>query len=325
MHGSAVPRPPARGRRWPHTGAPPRPCWSRDPLSTTTTLNPAGTVGSRSSRAAASSRHGSTRSHTVSTSATVGRSGVRETALPPYELVTPFCRGSRGPVAHLGSAPCRPRPRFALPGSAPFSRGGPALVGFGAPHWLDWAVAARAPRNASPHEVPPLHGLWRPKLFGPGTIPAVLVGPPGLAVRRRPGRPARRGAGCCSRRTPASLAWMLSLALVDGSRGLSRSLGNPYEYLRTAREVGSVAHPPRDLRRPDPLRRRGQLAHPRGGTPTRDAAVLRRPREGGAGRRPGRRGRGHRAGGVDGGRGAGHAAGAGRRGGRRDARRRSWC
>ena len=67
---------------------------SRDPLSTTTTSNPAGTVGSRSSRAAASSRHGSTRSHTVSTSATVGRSGVRETALPPYELVTPSCRAS---------------------------------------------------------------------------------------------------------------------------------------------------------------------------------------------------------------------------------------
>ncbi len=37
-----------------------------------------------------------------------------------------------------------------------------------------------------------------------------------------------------------SLAWLLSLALVDGSRGLSRSLGNPYEYLRTAREVGNV-------------------------------------------------------------------------------------
>ena len=49
------------------------------------------------------------------------------------------------------------------------------VLAFGLPSWLDWHVAARAPRNASPHEVPPLHGLWRPKLFGPGTVPAVLM------------------------------------------------------------------------------------------------------------------------------------------------------
>ena len=48
------------------------------------------------------------------------------------------------------------------------------------------------------------------------------------------------GAGCCSRRTPARWRGCSSLALVDGTRGLSRSLGNPYEYLRTARDVGSV-------------------------------------------------------------------------------------
>ncbi len=113
------------------------------------------------------------------------------------------------------------------------------VVGFGAPHWLDWSVAARAPRNASPHEVPPLHGLWRPKLFGPGTLPAVLIGVLGW-----------RYAASLADRLPwprlllasygGSLAWLMSLALVDGTRGLSRSLGNPYEYLRTAREVGSV-------------------------------------------------------------------------------------
>ena len=115
------------------------------------------------------------------------------------------------------------------------------LMGFGVPHWLDWSVAARAPRNASPLEVPPLHGLWRPKLFGPGTLPAVLVGVLGW-----------RYAATLAERLPwrqlllasyaGSLSWLLSLALVDGSRGLSRALGNPYEYLRTAREVGSV-HP----------------------------------------------------------------------------------
>ncbi|MBW1279610.1 hypothetical protein, partial [Escherichia coli] len=36
------------------------------------------------------------------------------------------------------------------------------------------------------------------------------------------------------------LAWMVSLALVDGEAGLTRVLGNPYEYLPTAREVDSV-------------------------------------------------------------------------------------
>jgi hypothetical protein len=113
------------------------------------------------------------------------------------------------------------------------------LVGFGAPHWLDWDVASRAPRNASPHQVPPLHGLWRPKLFGPGTLPAVALALLGW-----------RYAAALAERLPwrhllaasyaGSLAWLLSLALVDGTDGLSRALGNPYEYLRTAREVGDV-------------------------------------------------------------------------------------
>jgi len=113
------------------------------------------------------------------------------------------------------------------------------LVGFGAPHWMDWDVAPRAPRNASPHEVPPLHGLWRPTLFGPGTVPAVLLAllgwrcAAGLAERL-----SWRGLLLAS--YAASLAWLFSLALVDGTKGLSRVLGNPYEYLRTAREVGDV-------------------------------------------------------------------------------------
>ena len=113
------------------------------------------------------------------------------------------------------------------------------LAAFGLPHWLDWDVAARAPRSAAPGEVPPLHGLWRPKLFGPGTVPAVLLAllgwryAAGLADRL----PWRR---LLLASYAASLAWLLSLALVDGSKGLSRSLGNPYEYLRTARQVGSV-------------------------------------------------------------------------------------
>ncbi|GAB3261077.1 hypothetical protein [Nocardioides dilutus] len=114
------------------------------------------------------------------------------------------------------------------------------VLAFGLPHWLDWEVFARAPRNASPDEVPPLHGRWEPKLFGPGTLPAVAVALLGW-----------RYAADLAARLPwrllllasyaASLAWLLSMALVDGTDGLSRVLGNPYEYLVTAREVDDVS------------------------------------------------------------------------------------
>ncbi|MBJ7357738.1 hypothetical protein [Nocardioides sp.] len=113
-------------------------------------------------------------------------------------------------------------------------------LAFGLPHWLDWEVFARAPRNASSREVPPLHGLWQPTLFGPGTIPAVVVALLGW-----------RYAADLSARLPwprlvlasyaVSLAWLLSLALVDGTSGISRVLGNPYEYLETARSVDDVS------------------------------------------------------------------------------------
>ena len=113
------------------------------------------------------------------------------------------------------------------------------VLAFSLPHLLDWEVASRAPRNASPDEVPPLHGLWRPKAFGPGTLPAIAIALLGW----------RYGAQLAERLSwrallaasyVASLGWLLSLALVDGTKGLSRVLGNPYEYLVTAREVTSV-------------------------------------------------------------------------------------
>jgi methylthioxylose transferase len=112
-------------------------------------------------------------------------------------------------------------------------------LAFVLPRELGWEVASRAPRNASPREVPPLHGLWEPKLFGPGTLPALAIALLGW-----------RYAADLAERLPwrrlllasyaASLAWLLSLAFVDGTSGISRVLGNPYEYLPTAREVGSV-------------------------------------------------------------------------------------
>lgn len=113
------------------------------------------------------------------------------------------------------------------------------VLAFGLPHWLDWEVASRAPRSAHAGEVPPLHGYWAPKL-GPGTVPALVLALLGwrFAVPLAERLPWRRlllasyGVG---------LAWMLALATVDGTDGLARVLGNPYEYLRTARQVGDVS------------------------------------------------------------------------------------
>jgi methylthioxylose transferase len=114
-------------------------------------------------------------------------------------------------------------------------------LAFGAPHLFGWDVASRAPRSASPQEVPPLHGLWEPKAFGPGTLPAIAVALLGW----------RYAADLADRLSwrrllaasyVGSLAWLLSLAFVDGRQGIARVLGNPYEYLQTARYVGSVPH-----------------------------------------------------------------------------------
>ena len=115
------------------------------------------------------------------------------------------------------------------------------LAAFGLPTWLDWEVASRAPRSASPHEVPPLHGLWRPNLFGPGTLPALAIALLGwrYAADLAERMPWRR---LLAASYVGSLAWLMSLAFVDGRSGISRVLGNPYEYLRTARGVGDVPH-----------------------------------------------------------------------------------
>lgn len=107
------------------------------------------------------------------------------------------------------------------------------------PRFTGWEVWSRAARSASPRAVPPLHGLWEPKLIGPGTVPALLVAVLGW----------RYGAAVAERLSwarllalayLAGLAWLLALALVDGPDGISRVLGNPFEYLRVAREVDDV-------------------------------------------------------------------------------------
>ena len=82
---------------------------------------------------------------------------------------------------------------------------------------------------------PPLHADWDPRV-GPGTLPALLLA--SLAAWR---------AVTLAERLPwrhllvsayvAGLAWLLALAYVDGSHGVSHILGTSYEYLRTARRT----------------------------------------------------------------------------------------
>ncbi|WP_395691402.1 hypothetical protein [Nocardioides sp.] len=112
-------------------------------------------------------------------------------------------------------------------------------LAFAVPPLTGWEVWSRAPRSVVPHEVPPLHGWWDPKLLRPGTVPAVLLGllgwwyGPRLAERLSWGR-------LLATSYAVGLAWLLSLALVDGPDGLSRAIGSDYEYLPAARDVTDV-------------------------------------------------------------------------------------
>ncbi|SDD75742.1 hypothetical protein [Nocardioides lianchengensis] len=110
---------------------------------------------------------------------------------------------------------------------------------FAVPALRDWDVWPRAPRSRADGELAPLHGYWEPKLFGPGTLPAVLVAVLGW-------RYGSAFAGRLSWRRlllvsyVVAVVWLLALALVDGTDGISRVLGSDYEYLPSAREVTDV-------------------------------------------------------------------------------------
>lgn len=100
---------------------------------------------------------------------------------------------------------------------------------------LGWNVHARLHGG---HTFPPLHGYWDPGV-GVGTVPAVALALLGwrYAVGLAERLPWRR---LLAASYAAGLAWLLSLAYVDGSAGISHVLGNPDEYLRTARATTSV-------------------------------------------------------------------------------------
>ncbi|HWJ10632.1 MAG TPA: hypothetical protein VNS46_14740 [Nocardioides sp.] len=113
-------------------------------------------------------------------------------------------------------------------------------LAFALPHLLDWDVHTRTKQSPAPAPVtPPLHGWWEPKWWGPGTLPALLIAVLGL-----------RHAADLAQRLPwrrllaasyvAGLAWLVSLALVEGTDGLGSVLGHSSEYLVTARAVDDV-------------------------------------------------------------------------------------
>ncbi len=108
------------------------------------------------------------------------------------------------------------------------------LLSFALPPLLGWDVRARSDRFGAP----PLHGFWQPGM-GPGTLPAILLGVVALLHADRWARraPWRR---LLLTSYAGGLAWLLSLALVDGTAGLTRTMANRTEYLVTARGVADV-------------------------------------------------------------------------------------
>jgi methylthioxylose transferase len=85
---------------------------------------------------------------------------------------------------------------------------------------------------------PPLHAEWAPRV-GWGTAPALLLAVLGVrhGIDIAEALPWRRLLLVVFL---AGLGWMLALAFVDGSHGVSQVLGEPYEYLRTARRTSDL-------------------------------------------------------------------------------------
>ena len=103
------------------------------------------------------------------------------------------------------------------------------------PTMTGWEVHPRADRDGG---VPPLHGLWDPKV-APASVAAVAVAAL-VPWRGIPWAASVRWRTLLLGSFVVGAAWLFALALVDGTSGLSRVLGNPDEYLRTARGVTSV-------------------------------------------------------------------------------------
>ena len=113
------------------------------------------------------------------------------------------------------------------------------LASLTVPRLLNWQVYARKEPEAF-GTVEPLHGFWDPQWFGPGTLPAVVIGL--LAWRYAAPLAARLPWRWLLLTTYlVSLAWMLSLALTDGQEGIAHVLENREEYFGTALRTDDVS------------------------------------------------------------------------------------
>ncbi len=108
------------------------------------------------------------------------------------------------------------------------------VLSFGLPVALGWDVRARSDMFG----VPPTHGFWQPKV-GPGSLPALVLAVVGVRCAQRWARRWSWGPLLVASYV-GSLAWLLSLALVDGTDGLTRVMANDTEYLVTARGIDDV-------------------------------------------------------------------------------------
>jgi hypothetical protein len=103
-------------------------------------------------------------------------------------------------------------------------------LGMALPAVLDWDVHVRW--------FPPLHAEWDPRV-GAGTVPAVVLAV--LSCRYAVDLATRLSwARLLLASYAAGLAWMLSLALVDGPDGIGKILDSSYEYLDTARATTNL-------------------------------------------------------------------------------------
>ena len=103
------------------------------------------------------------------------------------------------------------------------------------PQLLDWDTATRRDDEA---QFPPLHGYWMPKVAWVSLLTLAIAG---LGWRYAESVATRLSwRGLLLTAYAVGLAWLLALAFVDGEDGITRVLGNPYEYLETARDTDDV-------------------------------------------------------------------------------------